>query len=93
MVELHSLIYKRLRREAEALLLPESVIVDFRPHDLLHQILRVRASYVLRQRIRPVRHGRREKPRNRLVAGIARIKRRCFRRVLPRICSGGIRRH
>ena len=47
-VELHGFVDERLRRETEALLLPECVILDLCPHDLLHEVLRVRSSYVLR---------------------------------------------
>ena len=47
-VKLHSFVDERLRRETEALLFPESVVVDLLPHDRLHEVLRVRASYVLR---------------------------------------------
>lgn len=58
-VDLHGLVDERLRREAEALLLPIGVLVDLPPHDLLHQILRVRPPYALRRRVRTVRHRRR----------------------------------
>jgi hypothetical protein len=57
-VELHGLVDERLGGEAEALLLPVGVLVDLRPHDLLHKVLRVRPVHVPRQRVRAVRHAR-----------------------------------
>lgn len=58
MVELHGLVDEGLRREAEALLLPVGVLVYLGPHDLLDQVLRVRAPDALRQRVRTIRHCR-----------------------------------
>lgn len=55
-VELHGLVDEGLGGEAEALLLPVGVLVDLRPDDLLHQVLRVRPSYAFRRWVRTVRH-------------------------------------
>lgn len=57
-VELHGLVDQRLRREAEALLLPVSILIYFGSQNLLHQILGVCAPYALREGVCPIRHER-----------------------------------
>ena len=72
-VELHGLVDEGLRREAEALPLPVVGLVDLGPHDLLYQVLRVRAVDAPSHGVRAVRHcsglsvdRRRRRPRRRL---------------------------
>ncbi|KAL0348058.1 UNVERIFIED_CONTAM: hypothetical protein Sangu_1033600 [Sesamum angustifolium] len=55
-VDLHGLVDEGLGGEAEALLLPVGILVYLGAQNLLHQVLRVRTPYALRQRVRPIRH-------------------------------------